>query len=128
MNNKIYVDQYIMYGLNRRRNFIGLPECDTCGERMGILLETAEDIEDFAVEALRDHDCNTCALFFVFNDDSYGAYFKCVYDEDEKDVEYALCRMFGKDRHMFAELDGEFRFCCYSLLVETNDGLFEVCT
>lgn len=130
---KIYTDQYIFYGLNRYRQFLSIPSCNECGERPRIVTKTKEDLESFSVEVLKGHDCFSCALFYVFLDGTYGAFFKIVnneeYDEDEDEdtIEFALCKVTNSDRHLFAELDAEFRLCCYSLLVEVEDGVYEVC-
>lgn len=126
MNNKIYVDQYIMYGLNHRRSFLRLEECKECGEPPRIMLIDPQDIEDFSVETLTGYSCESCALFYVHKDETYSAYVKSVYDADEEEVTFALGKIEGKERHMFADLDGELRFCCYSLLVEVDDGMYEV--
>ena len=41
-------------------------------------------------------------------------------------LNHNLAKIDSKDRKMFAELDGELRFCCYSLLLETAKGIFEI--
>lgn len=132
MNNKILFDSYIMYGLNRRRSFLHLPK----GNK--VRLSSAEEIEEFSKEVLKEKDCN-CALFYVYLDGTSSAFFKSFtsqelvpseFNEYEKELveSYAICRSERKrNMHLFAELDGNFRFCCYSLLIEKKDGVFEVC-
>ena len=130
-----------MYGLNRRRSFLTLPR----GNK--IRLDSPEDITNFARKTLKEKLCET-ALFFVYLDGTYSSVFKVMTSDDhEKDVleeddeltftltsdichtlTYAICQTGkSKDSHMFSELDGDFRFCCYSLLVEVKNGVFEVC-
>ena len=139
MNNKIYYDPYIFYGLNHKRSFLRVVS-PFDGK---VLLKSADDVMKFSIETLKNYQCDFCALFYVFNDDSYGAFFKYVYnaygenegnddyeedeyEDKERDVKYAICRGYSMDRHLFAELDGRMRFCCYSLLIEKEDGVFEV--
>lgn len=125
MNKKIYIDRYIMYGLNHRRNFLKHTE-------IGVSCDTHEEMIDFSYELLKMQQCDNCALFFIMKNGTYEAFFKTIYDNDEAandsdQVELALCNGQGTDEQFFAELDGKFRFCCYSLLIETEDGRFEVC-
>ena len=115
-----------MYGLNRRRSFLRLPSCEECGEMMRVVLDGPEDIEDFSIEALSGHECDSCALFYVHKDGTFSAYFKTVYDADDEDVTFAIGKIKSEDRHLFADLDGEMRFCCYSILNEIADGVYEV--
>lgn len=129
MSNKIIFNQYIQYGLNHKRSFLRLPKGNNDRK---IYLPTEEDITEFSSEALRGHDCECCALFYVFKDGTYGAYFKTIKDaevvsDDSLKFTYSINSARKKDTHLFAELDGDFRFCCYSLLLEIDDGLFEVC-
>ena len=132
MKNKILFDQYIMYGLNRNRRFLRLPR----GERL-LTLRTSEDIEEFSKEILKGKDCE-CALFYVHLDGTYSSIFKSVLNQELTEAEtledsqmvvtYSICKSPRKaDTHLFSWLDGEFRFCCYSLLIEKKDGVFEVC-
>ena len=77
------------------------------------------------------------ALFFVYLDGTYSSIFKVVfseefeenmYEDNELAITFSICQTPKKtDSHLFAELDGDFRFCCYSLLFEVEDGIFEVC-
>ena len=127
MNNKIIVDSYIMYGLNRRRAFLTPPTCEDCGHD-GYLVLSDDELKNFCGFILTEHDCDNCALFVVHNNDTYEAYMKIgsEYDEDEEEIscDIGVCR--SDDMHMFATMDGEFKFCCYSLLMETGDGIYEI--
>jgi hypothetical protein len=121
-----------MYGLNHRRSFLRLPECKDCGDGMKLSLCTPDEVTEFATDVLKDADCDCCALFFVMKDGTYKSYFKTLFDSEEIDDEgleltFALASAASTDRHAFADLDGELRFCCYSLILEIEDGLFEVC-
>ena len=129
LNNKILIDQYIIYGLNRRRSFLHLPK-----DNNAVTLPTQEDIEEFAKEILRSKECE-CALFFVHKDGTYSSVFKTVLSEKPSDdfdedgnlvITYSIAKSPRKnDMHLFSWLDGEFRFCCYSILIEITDGLYE---
>lgn len=132
MNNQIFIDHYIMYGLNRNRSFIQyMPMYE---EQDYLYMPSKEDIESFSAKILKAHDCENCALFYVFKDGTYGAYMKTVCDmtllDEEKVLQkFAICTLDpSDDHHFFAQLDGMYRFCCYSLLIETDNGVFEVCT
>lgn len=130
------IDQYIMYSLNRRRSFIR-----PAYKKVKLLSE--EEITEFAETALEERDCES-AIFFVYLDGTYQAIFKIVHDEEEIDPEdyedyeedeggnilvtYAICKSERmSDPHFFQKIDGEFHFCCYNLMLEIDDGLFEVC-
>lgn len=130
LNNKIIIEQYIMYGLNRNRRFLQLPD----GVKT-INLATKEDLIDFSIEILKAKECE-CALFYVHLDGSYSSVFKTIVSEEIDDdvitedsqilVTYSLCTSLRKkDIHLFSTLDGCYRFCCYSLLVEIEDGVYE---
>lgn len=131
MNNKIIIDQYILYGLNRNRKFLRLPQDNM------VHLSNEEDLTRFATKVLEKKDCDS-ALFFVHMDGTYSSVFKTTVseelvsneDEEEESMEitYTICKSERKrDMHFFSWLDGQFRFCCYSLLVETSEGMYEVC-
>ena len=134
LNNKIIIDRYIMYGLNRNRKFLSKT-------RKTILLPDLDTMQEYTAKVLSNMSCD-CALFFIHLDETYSAYFKVIMDSefvdediddlDDEDcqmkITYALCRTDRKDdTHMFSELDGEYRFHCYSLLQEIEEGLYEVC-
>lgn len=119
-----------MYGLNRNRRFLQLPD-----EVKTINLATKEDLIDFSIEILKAKECE-CALFYVHLDGSYSSVFKTIVSEEIDDdvitedsqiqVTYSLCTSLRKkDIHLFSTLDGCYRFCCYSLLVEIEDGVYE---
>lgn len=134
MSNLIHIDQYIMYGLNRNRSF----PCTFEGKGKTVSLPTEKALERFAVKCLKPKDCQS-AIFIVHNDGTYGAYLKIyhndegeaiAFEDDEGDLvlSFAICTIpRGDDRHLFAKLDGDFRFCCYTILLEKEDGIYEVC-
>ena len=122
-----------MFGLNRNRHFLRLPKSER-----NITLDTPEDMEEFSKEVLKSKDCE-CALFYVHQDESYTAFFKTTvsqefeegetFDDSGMLITYSICKATRRnDTHFFAWLDGEFRFCCYSLLFEKEDGSWEVCS
>lgn len=120
MNNRITIDSYIMYGLNKHRAFLAPPTCEDCGHDGDLVFEDSDDLKEFCGFVLMDHDCENCAIFVVHRDGIYEAFMKM--DEDEG----AIGIIRSDDMHMFAELDGELRFCCYSLLMETDEGIYEI--
>ena len=96
---------------------------------MKVCLADDDAIREFAIETLTSHDCVDCALFFVMQDGTYRAYLKGILDENEEDEEVTVgvLEMQGDDSHFFADVDADARLCCYSLLIEHEDGMFEVC-
>lgn len=126
--NVIYVDQYITYGLNHRRSFLRVPKVEGTDDML--VYVSSDELEEFAVETLKNHPCDSCALFFVHKDGTYTAFIKTVYDYEKEtdEVQLAVAKTNSSDRHMFAKMDGELRLCCYSLLVEKYTGCYEVCT
>lgn len=115
------INNYAMYGLNRYRSFLTAPICDCgCGEPTSIILKTDDDVGQFCVEVLNRHECPNSAIFAVFHDGRMRAYVK---EWDEKSGEFAAdCYEGGNTTHMFSKLDGEFRFCCYNLIIEREPG------
>lgn len=126
--NKIIFDPYIMYGLNRRRKFLKSPVCEDCGGKGTIVLRDDGALEDFCCGVMLEHDCDNCAVFIVHVDESYSVYFKMEtgWSEEEDEPLYSIGRVDGDDRKLFSMVDGEFRFCCYSLLIEKEEGLYEI--
>lgn len=131
MNNRIYIDQYIMHGLNRHRSF----KC-TPGPR--VRLDTEEKLQKYAVRNLKKTDCQS-AVFVQYIDETYSAYIKIYHADDDRGpmfededgdlvFTFAICSLPRvADSHVFAQIDGDFRLCCYSLLLEVEDGIYEVC-
>lgn len=117
ISENIYINNYPMYGLNRYRSFMAAPECECgCGERGYMLLSDHEAVAEFCVTVLSEHECPDSAVFAVFNDGHYEAFVKTS-DEKEKIIDIG-----SNDLHMFSEIDGQFRLCCYNLIIEEKPG------
>lgn len=116
----IFYNCYPMYGLNKYRSFLEAPKCECgCKSPMHILLKTEEDVDEFCYAMLTEHDCPNSAIFSVFSDETFMSIWR-YYDEDEDTDRFYKVK--SDDPHMFAEIDGEFRFCCYNLIVEDRPG------
>lgn len=130
---------YRPYGLNPKR---------ACFENNKIyILSSPEELDEFATESLMDIDCNAAALFVYTINGDMIAYVKTLHrlcdedieldeedleeiedldvdDEDELlaiDIEKFICTE-KDDIDFFAEIDDEFRLCCYSLMIQQIDG------
>ena len=120
------INNYPMYGLNRYRSFMKAPTCECgCGQPAMTVLPTDDDVGDFCATMLYEHQCPESAIFAVFHDGRLRAYIKTW---DEESGEYvAICvESIDKDIHMFSKLDGEYRFCCYNLIIEQEPGLWMI--
>lgn len=107
-----------MYGLNRYRSFLRAPKCECgCGQPAYLVLKTDKDVGEFCCAMLFKHECPDSAIFAVYNDGRYQAFIK---DWNEEKGKFRVTCVQSKDRdpHIFAKLDGEFRFCCYNLIIE----------
>ena len=117
MPTKISTNNFILYGLNRYRNFLRAP-VDTEGQKMDLVLLDEDDVKEFCTNLLHEHPCPDSAIFCVFNDGVMLAVIK-LWDEDNRGKYEFIA---AKDMHFFAELDGELRFCCYGLICEISPG------
>lgn len=116
MATKIITNNFILYGLNRHRNFLKAPICDCgCGEKMYLRLDDEKDVVDFCCEMMAESRCECPGMFVVFQNGTYMA-LTFLYDEDEEDVKIVIGR--GKDMHFFSEFDAEFGLHCYGLICE----------
>lgn len=106
------------YQLNKHRNFLESPRCD-CGCGGKALLVAEDDIHQIAAGFLEDHDCPNSAVFLLYDDDYMEAVVKT-----EDVIEVVTAEKY--DRQLFSIIDAEFRLCCYSLMMETEDGLWEI--
>lgn len=113
---KIVTNNFILYGLNRHRNFLSAPICDCgCGEKMYIELENELEVINFCCEMLAETGCDAPGMFAVFLDGSYMA-LTLLYDEDEEEAKVVIGRR--RDMHFFSEFDAEFGLHCYGLICE----------
>ena len=118
------INNYPMYGLNHNRSFLKAPLCECgCGQPAHLLLKTDEDVTEFCKSALFMYECPDSAIFVVFNDGRMKAYIKLLLDDEVQVIELESA---DNDTHMFAELDGEFRFYCYNLIIEVEPGLWDI--
>lgn len=114
----IYINNFILYGLNRKRNFLKCPS-DDCGEKVPFVFEEDSDLFHSMAYLLYQHECPESAIFAVgLNNEFYAA----VKMYDEEADEEVVQIMHSDDMHMFADLDGELRLCCYALLIEVEPG------
>lgn len=111
-----YYNNFITFGLNRHRNFLNAPHNE------GIDLFTDEDVQDFCCTILANYDCPESAVFVVFQDGRFEAFWK-TFDEEG---ELCIARCESKNMHMFSEIDGEIRFCCYGLIIEQPNGMWKI--
>ena len=120
MSETFLMNSYPMYGLNHNRSFMTAPKCECgCGQPAWLILKEHEDVAEFCVSVLSEHECPESAVFAVFNDGHYEAFVK---HWDEEDENFHVLDVSSDDMHMFADIDGEFRLCCYNLITEHEDG------
>jgi hypothetical protein len=113
----IITNNFILYGLNRYRNFLHSPTDDY------IYLEDEEAVKNFCVRMLHEYPCSDSAIFCVFEDDCMMAV-KKVWDEGGTGkYEYLV----GKDMHFFAGIDADERLCCYGLMIEVEPRKWIIC-
>lgn len=112
-NQKIIFNNYIIYGLNRERNFINSKVAGTI-----FPLETKSDVVDFCASTLHMCECDKPGMFAVFKNGTFLAMAKHV---DEDDYEQFVIAE-DDDMHFFAEFDADYRLCCYSLIYEIRNG------
>ena len=114
-DSNIYMNTYPLYGLNRYRRFMKAPVKN--GKPMEIVLEGKEEVQEFCTEVLKKYDCPESGIFAVFKDGLMMALWKITEGDD-----MAIVEAEGDDIHLFAEIDGEFRLCCYNLMIEGEDN------
>ena len=108
-------NSFAFYGLNRNRNFL---KCPTCEDKIPFIIDSKKEIEERCQELLAMHSCPDSAIFLVYQDGNMETIFKHhVYDDG---IEFGM--MDGCDMHFFSEMDGEYRYCCYGLIIEERPG------
>jgi hypothetical protein len=116
MGTKIFTNNFILYGLNRFRNFVKYANDEY------IALYDEQEVKDFCTALLHENPCPDSAMFCVFNDGMMLAVIK-IWDEGEKGkYEY----MAARDMHFFSRLDAELRLCCYGLMCEITPGQWRI--
>lgn len=124
---KITINNFILYGLNRNRNFLSAPICDCgCEEKMCIQLEDQNEVDEFCMEMLSEHRCSESMIFCVYYDGTMRAVITSDYDEDEDEMLFAVVTAKDRDMHFFADLDGDLRPCCYGLICEILPGQWKI--
>lgn len=100
------------YGLNKYRNFLG-----------GKFLR-GYDLDGVCVlcaDILDEYDCGDSAIFIHSFD---GEMYIVTWDYEEE--MYKLLQSENPKQDFFSIIDGEYRFCCYALIVEARPGLWRV--
>ena len=124
----ITINKFAAYGLNHKRNFLKAPKCE-CGGKADLCFENEDEVKDFCVSTLQEHNCMEAAVFCAFHDGRYMAVVKQPeFAEDLDDIEKYVYVYIKPSRHkdMFADVDSEFRLCCYSLITEIENGLWRI--
>lgn len=128
---------YRPYGLNPKR---------ACFDNNKIyILSSPEELDEFATESLMSIDCNASALFVYTINGDMAAYVKTMHyitDDDielnEEDLEaieefdddiddlvaidiQKIVSTEKDDMDFFANIDDEYRLCCYGLMVQQID-------
>ncbi len=117
---KIVTNNFILYSLNRHRNFLKAPVCECgCGQKMYLQLEDEIAVVDFCLEMLAESECEHPGMFAVFQDGVYMA-LTIIYDEEEEDLKIFMGKK--RDMHFFSEFDADFCLHCYGLICEVRPG------
>ena len=110
MPTDIRINNFILYGLNRYRNFL-------FGEALLSLCDE-DDVKEFCASVLHEYPFSNTAIFCVFNDGMMLAVIKVSDDGERGKYKFVA----AKDMHFFAMLDGEFLFDTYALICEITPG------
>ena len=121
MPTNIVLNNFILYGLNRYRNFIHLPKGED-ESSLYLELNDEDDVKEFCTNVLHENPCPDSAVFCVFNDGCMLAVIKIWDDGDQGKYEF----MAAKDMHFFSEIDARMRLCCYGLICEITPGLWKI--
>ena len=126
-------EYFAAYGLNKFKNFLNAPICECgCGNKTHILLKDDEALLNLTGQLLSEHDCENCAIFAHSYDNKLYATVKCLeFDEEDDDYEdgEVVIRLLGTtddNLTFFQELDAEFGFHCYGLMIETKKGEWKI--
>ncbi len=106
------------YGLNKYRNFL-------CGKT--ITLDENKELFDFMCAVISDHSCPESAVFAIdYYDGMWAGIAKVNLNGDVSDDEIELFGRKDFDVEWFAQLDADYRFCCYALIIETAPGVWKI--
>lgn len=111
----IIVNNFILYGLNRYRNFLI--------EGGSVYLENELEVVDFCCNKMAESECYSPGMFAVFLDGTYMA-LTLLFDKRESDIKVAIGKK--RDMHFFSEFDALYRLCCYGLICEIRPGEWEI--
>ena len=119
MSVKITYNHYILYGLNRYKNFLD----EVGAENEIVKLADEQDVKEFCADMLHMYPCEKSAIFCVFKDGVMLAVIK-IDDDGGDSGRYKFIA--SKDMHFFEKIDAEYRLCCYSLLCEEEHGVWRI--
>lgn len=107
------IESFSAYGLNKFRNFL-LPLQE-------IELNSSEEILNWAADALFDNECDNSAVFIHLMNNIgiiiiYSGLNKVDVIVSEEEIE---------PNTFFSSFDGDYRFCCYGILIEYQPGIFK---
>lgn len=118
---KIKTNNFITYGLNRKRNFLHSPILSN-GEPEYIF---TDDIKEVCMELLEAESCPNSAIFSIKHNGDMMVIFKVAVDEEIGEMKLGIAKS-NSDLHFFSEIDGKFRFCCYGMIIEQEPGRWEI--
>jgi hypothetical protein len=124
INYAFSINNFATYGLNRYRNFLKAPECECgCGAKGRIVVDDRDALYDFMAQMVLSYDCEEPAVFAVAQN---GDMIVAMREYDDKgEPTCPIC--VGKGYNFFSKIDGDVHFCCYGLLMEQEDGTWEIC-
>lgn len=105
------------YGLNKYRNFLN---------KNTLKFDNDEDLYNFMCSVIAEHECPESAVFAI---DFYGGMWAGIAKVDDGIIDDEEIHLIGRkdlNPEWFAQLDAEYRFCCYSLLIETKPGIWKI--
>ena len=89
-----------------------------------IQLFDQDELFYFMGNALIEHMCPDGAIFAISYDDKMYVAYMNLSDEDEEPLKVEYIDEI--DLEFFAEMDAEYRFCCYGLIIETSPGNWKI--
>lgn len=129
---KFKIDEFAARGLNKYRNFLSAPDCDCgCGGKGWPVFDTNEDLYDFCSEVLEDHGCHNSAIFLIhMNGEMEIVHGHIEWDEDTEEESYTVSLLSSEvdmPADTFARIDADLRLCCYGLIIERDNNMWEIC-
>ena len=126
------INEFSMRGLNKYRNFLTAPECG-CDGKGQIVIYDDEQLHHICSELLFDNECD-CSAIFLVHKNGLQEIVLCLEDWNEENdcPMLAVSVLTPKNKNMvdndfFASVDGEVGFHCYGLMIERDNGQWEVC-